>query len=372
MKSIASTIYIRIIFLLTLLLLIMIATINWIFDPGGIYPKKYLLNVDNSLTIKSYINKLVESKYGLLTPKDEWNERDLKKTLAEHFVDYDCAIIGSSRAMQISSYRHNNSLEGFCLNINNFGVSGGSLEDYMAMSNIIVSNKSHMPNTIVFAIDPWSFNLGRDFRWSQYKQNYINMINILSNDNKFVDLASKKKILNLINYKYFKRSLDSMHKSKVKRIVEAPKFNHSVGLDFPVTLPDGSHIYSNKYIHKTAKTIKKISGFHSYKIEKEKYYQEHAIVLFTKLIKYLKNNNINVIFVLTPYHEKVWSIKEQPVVKAMKVIEKKVHALGKSLKVNVIGSYNSEVLGCDSAEFYDEMHPKSSCLAKLQNKVSFY
>ena len=372
MKKLASAIYIKIIFLLTLSLVILVAIINWIVDPGGIYPKPYLLNADNSLTINTYINKLVESKYGLLTPKDEWNERDLKKTLAEHSVDYDCAIIGSSRVVQISSYRHNNSLEGFCLKINNFGVSGGSLEDYIAMSNIIVSNKSNMPDTIVFGIDPWSFNLGRDFRWSQYKKNYINMINILSNDNKFVESPSKKKMLNLINYEYLKRSLDVIYKSKVKRIVAAPKFNHSLGLDFPVTLPDGSHMYSNKYIHKTAKTIKTISGFHSYKIEKERYYQEHAIELFTKLVKYLKNNNINVIFLLTPYHDKVWSIKGQPVVKAMKVIEKKVHALAKSLKVTVIGSYNSEVLGCNSAEFYDEMHPKSSCLAKLQNKVSIH
>ena len=34
-------------------------------------------------------------------------------------------------------------------------------------------------------------------------------------------------------------------------------------------------------------------------------------------------------------------------------------------EIQIIGSYNSRKFGCSGEEFFDGMHPKSSCLSKL-------
>jgi hypothetical protein len=46
---------------------------------------------------------------------------------------------------KISTVRKNKSLSKFCGSIKNLGVSGGSLEDYLAISNIVLNNKVAIP-----------------------------------------------------------------------------------------------------------------------------------------------------------------------------------------------------------------------------------
>ena len=142
--------------LFVIFVLITIALTNFLIDPGNIYPKYY--SQDNRVTPEVFVKKLIESKYGLLMPEHTWNERDIKKALAEYPINYDCAIVGSSHLQPISSIRQNKSLVSICPSMKNLYVSGGTLEDYLAMSNIILKNKDFLPKTIVFGIDPWSLN----------------------------------------------------------------------------------------------------------------------------------------------------------------------------------------------------------------------
>ena len=34
-------------------------------------------------------------------------------------------------------------------------------------------------------------------------------------------------------------------------------------------------------------------------------------------------------------------------------------------EIQIVGSYNGGLVGCNGDEFYDEMHPKNSCMIKL-------
>ena len=121
--------YIKNLFLFVVFLLAATALTNFIVDPGNIYPKYY--SQENKVTPKVIIKKLIESKYGLLIPENTWNERDIKKALAEYPMNYDCAVIGSSHLVEISSNRQNKSLTSICSSLKNLGLSGGSLEDYL-------------------------------------------------------------------------------------------------------------------------------------------------------------------------------------------------------------------------------------------------
>lgn len=48
-------------------------------------------------------------------------------------------------------------------------------------------------------------------------------------------------------------------------------------------------------------------------------------------------------------------------------IESRVKKLGKDLGVRVLGSYNPINIGCNPGEFFDDMHARVSCLAKIVN-----
>ena len=75
---------------------------------------------------------------------------------------------------------------------------------------------------------------------------------------------------------------------------------------------------------------------------------------------------------LTPYHLKVWTIIDQAVVKAMEIIEYKVNELAKSIKIDVVGPYNPINIGCSEDIFFDDQHPKPSCLIKLERMTKIY
>ena len=114
----------------------------------------------------------------------------------------------------------------------------------------------------------------------------------------------------------------------------------NLGLEHVVLLPDGSTISSNEYITTSLKhKTDGISGNQNYKVIPGKWYNQNAIELLTRFVFYLKKN-FKVVFVMTPYHPVVWNFSEQPVVTAMKIVELKVHEIAKSLKIQVIGSFD--------------------------------
>ena len=369
-----SKTYIKKVFLIVFCLLVATAITNFIVDPGKIYPKIY--SQKDKSTPSTFIEELLESEYGLLVTKNTWNDRSLKKALAEYPINYDCAIIGSSHTEQISTFRDNKSLASFCSSMKNLEVDGGTLEDYLALSNIIINNYNFLPKTVFFGIDPWSLNFGRDKRWTIYAQDYFEMKSRLhaKSPSRVLNITSKDLLLNLINLQYLKRSINSIYEmqSNPTTPIPATKFNYKIGLKLPVILPDGSYIYSAEYIEKHKNDLSKLSGKHDYKIIKNSYYQDYAIETFEKLINQLKKSQINVVLVLTPYRHKVWSHPKQPIIKNLNIIESKVHEIAKLNGIQVVGSYNPNTLGCLENEFFDNQHAMDSCLIKLENRLISY
>jgi hypothetical protein len=366
--------YIKVTLFFSLVFLTIVAVINFIVDPGKIYHS--LSSSSNIKDADKYIQQLVKSKYGLLLSEGRFNDRELKKLLVDYSVNYDCVVIGSSHVMQIGSARDNSSLVETCKKIVNLGVSGGTMEDYLALSNIVLRNDKYLPKTILFGIDPWSLNLARDKRWLEYEQEYLDMKNRLSTSNK-VDVDSNTTLelfKNLFNFQYFKRSLQfifSSFNAENTEIQTMGKFDQSLGADEVVMLRDGSIIYSREFIQNT---IKQTNGFNNYKIIEDIWYQKHAVDIFVDLVQHLKQKGIKVILLMTPYHQKVWSVNKgrQPIVKAMVTVEKKVHEIAKSLGLTVIGSYHPEEVKCGKHQFFDGMHPKDNCLKNIDKIVVRY
>lgn len=363
--------YLRRLLVFSILIASIVALTNFFVDPGGVY-QKYRWNA-SSQTPKDFVKIIVESNFGVFRPENLFNEREIVRELASFPQKYDCAIIGSSHVKQISLLRKNKSLSSLCSSTRNLGVSGASLEDYIAISNIILRNE-FMPNKVFFGIDPWSLNFGRDKRYVQYKTEYLSMFNLI-NGSKNIDKDLSQNgflsiILNLFNLEYFNRSLNMLMKpNSLSEYTEAPKFEFDRGQSYPVLLPDGSLVYSSKFIQDAANSIENLDGYNNYKIVEGSYYQDYAVDFFIKLVNHFQENQIEVFFLLLPYHHSVIDYKDQPITETLNKVDAKISELATILQVNVIGSYNPYDLECQKDEFYDESHPKDSCLAKLNNKV---
>lgn len=351
--------YINLIFWLCTFNLSVVIIINFSIDPAGIYP-----SLSEKISPSDLVKQLVKSDHGVLIANDTWNERDIKKELALLPTKARCTIIGSSHAGQISSFGQTRSLSKTCTSLINLGVSGASLEDFLALSEITLQNKQSS-KTIVFVIDPWSLNPNRDTRWLRYKDEYYKMKDRLFGKSKSETPVTDLSILhNLISREYFLRSVSLFFTKNQRKIELAQKFDQHIGLPTSVILPDGSRIYSQKKIRESYDQA--VNGIDSYKIVKNKWYNEDSVEIFTKLINHLKRNGRNVIFVLTPYHPAVWKISEQSVVSAMIAMESKVNEIAKSNSILVVGSYHPDKIGCTANEFMDSMHAKRSCLNKLE------
>lgn len=355
--------YLYALLLITLFLLSGVGIINYIMDPACIY---HSINYRKNNSPKVYAADLLTSTHGLLWPNNSWNERDIKMALAQQVKDCDCAIIGSSHVMNISSFRKDKSLTSICDSLINLGVSGGTLEDYLALTWELTNNQS-APRTIVFGVDYWALSDRQDQRWERYKESYQSMREALMNgiskqeENKS---SNWEYLQNLINPDYFYRSLKKLVRKGLV-IQEAPDFDYSVGINVPVILPDGSLIYSQDYIKRSNENPIPIGGSRYKEKLSGLQYSERGVEFFSSLIRYLRARGINIVILMTPYHHNVWADEQSLTTKALLEIESLIRKLGHELDISVIGSYNPDVVGCEPEEFYDDMHPKPSCLSKL-------
>lgn len=366
--------YLSILLLCVTLCLVLVASINYTIDPAGVYHN----SIKSNNTTLTYVSKLINSQYGLIQPQNSWKEREIKRSLANQSEGVDCAIIGSSHVMQIRSYGKNRSLTTLCGSLINLGVSGGTLEDYLALS-FELTKTAQTTETIVFGIDPWSLNFQNDPRWQEYKDSYNSMAMRLKNDRIRIFINNVylkwKLFINLINFEYFLQSIQandtpdaSTNKSDKfsTSFKEAPSFDLSKGIEYPVTLPDGSHVYSKKYILENTSPNIPIGGI-NYKIKQGSQISEDAIKLFSLLLEKLNDNGVNSALIMTPYHHNVWKDKDSITTKALIEVESRIKKLGRDLDIKVLGSYNPKNIGCTPDEFYDHMHAKDSCLSKIKN-----
>jgi len=351
-------------FTIVIISLICVAGINFFIDPGKIYNTKKTL-------LDKYITVLLNSStYGVV--QDGWNERDVKVALAKQVNHYECAIIGSSHAMQLGVYT-TPALKNLCKSVMNFSVSGGALEDIVVFTQLLHQNDNI--KKVIIDIDPWSLKFNMDTRWKKNKIIYDDFIkNTVVKENQNYDNYKWHLVKNLINLEYFIESLKKIKKYSQLDILENQKIrlnrtsNYIVGFEYPGTLSDGSHVYSKGYIKKQRNYIfNKDLDKADYKIS-GKLYTEEAISLLREVVRTFKKLDKQVLLLLTPYHPDVFRQNLEEVQYIQK-IEVKIKEFAELNGVNVLGSYNPNIIGCTNSEFLDYMHARIECLNKINFKI---
>ena len=116
--------------------------------------------------------------------------------------------------------------------------------------------------------------------------------------------VESNKLKNLINFEYTIRSLNGLQRILMKGPFEIQEVNafEEVGIDDPVKLPDGSHIYSSSFLRNVTQDIPE---GRPYGTDGEVSSKE-GIREYKKFLKWLQKNDLVPILLMTPYHPNVW------------------------------------------------------------------
>lgn len=359
-----ETAYLRILMATAFTILAIIALVNIVIDPAGLY---FLSNRNP----QHYADQLVRSEHGLWWPDNSFADRAVKKALARHASAYDCVVIGSSHAMQIGSQRDIPSLAAPCPSILNLAVGGASLEDDFALAFLALQQGG--PKTILLGVDPWTLRFGADSRWTLYEDAYRAAQSAIlgrAGDTGWRDWDAVwlDRLSNLVSLGYTVRSIEQYMNgnrpaTEQNAAVPAPRIDYAVGGKDAVLLPDGSLEYSAEALRNYAARRIPLGG-DSYKTDAP--IDPLAISAYKSLILWIRQHGVEVILLLTPYHEQVLAAPESPNARALQAAEPVVRAMAKSLGVRVIGTYDPHKAGCDADAFLDFMHAKPRCLALLR------
>jgi hypothetical protein len=341
-----------------------VVTLNIAVDPAGIYRS-------DRANPASYVGALIKSERGLWWLEHSYNDRALKRALASYSGKVDCVVVGSSRSMQIGSHSPAKALAPECGTVLNLGVSGAALEDHYVLSYAAV--REGPPRKIIVAVDPWLFAFGKDARWSQYRGEYDEASRTILGKAQPPHPKEhglwREKLVNLVSAEYTVRSIETAVRewgSDPRAISPVESLDEKAGGPHPALMPDGSLVYSAKYIAAAAKLPVPLGGT-TYMTD-GRLNEQHAIDAYRSLLRWIKSKGVEPILLMVPYHENVWKSPNSATTLALKRVEPIVYGLGKELGIRTIGSYRPEAIGCEAAEFYDFMHPTMDCLTRLARR----
>ena len=264
-------------------------------------------------------------------------------------------VIGSSRIMQISN-------DNFNKQILNLGVSGASVEDHIAIT--LMALEKFNVDTILLGADPWLFNdFANQIRWKSISEEYKNSLKSIQQKSKNFKVIENKNYRE--NYFFYEQFLEKLYNFlNIRKLDLEIKANQIDNLTKDVILRDGKRVVANKKIEGKIKANLIEYSMYQYKFSDE-YYE-----IYKSFIEHLKNvHNKEVVLVLPPYYLPSYKLSIQA--KPFYIdLEKKFKKLSKETNIKIIGSYDASSVSCDDDEFYDDMHPKDSCMKKITNSIN--
>jgi hypothetical protein len=276
------------------------------------------------------------------------HERVIKRALAIEGGG-DCAAVGSSRMMEITTSDFT-AVDQACQRFLNLGVSGGAYEDEMTLAYLAAgTNGLHH---IMFGIDPWTFRLNADDRYTEFGTDY----------------RSAKCFFEIGPCELF--SVRGLLRSGVRRAWILVSKGRQPGRAFKLgsfrnddeaTIDqDGTYKYSKTYIRQSAG--KWYEPHLRYKIAAPAV-DSSVVLSFGKMIAVLKERRIRVSFFLAPYHPRVFRCEASETCAALNETEQAARDLARKLDVAVFGSYYPSTI--EQSQFMSDMFPQPSAVKQL-------
>lgn len=348
-------------------LLVLLAMVNWFADPAQILKAGHyeqgmaeiLLKGLNVANISNYDERLVQKHYisGLAEKRD-------------------VIVLGSSRTMQVNSAFFPNA------RFFNHGVSGASLEDYMAIFEMY-EEKNQKPDIVILGLDAWVLNKNSgQARWrsiADYYERFLSRLGLKdkTSDKRFSfqqkELFGIEKQLQIISASYFQSSIRYLHELAIYHKEKGSEYYPTslTELDVNVKLFDGSVSYKSDHRLMSASEVLRraqsaverdsmysLSAFHE--LDREEVFK------FERFVKYLIDQDIEIIFFFAPYHPYIYKhIIDSDEYKIVLEVESYFKMVALQNNIRVIGSYDPEISGFDERDFSDARHARREAIARL-------
>ena len=255
--------------------------------------------------------------------------------------------------MQVSS----DSLNDAALNLS---VSGASIEDMVALAGEAVAKLR--PKRVLISADPWLFNKNNDQqKWRTIAPLHQHWLTLMADQ---VDIRSGE-------YRYFQPTgTQADAESLPSTVFDTVNMSRTlVATDRNIEAVakkayDGFHIYGENYVATTQSEM--IAGFGDLRYYGMRSFDlnDDAQAQFKHLVNWLNAQDIDVYFVLSPYHPGLYERLHNEAAKVLEM-ERVYQQFAVDLGATIVGSYDPSKMGCPAEEFYDGMHPTEGCMKKV-------
>jgi hypothetical protein len=337
---------------------VLMATVNYVVDPAGLF----------QVGGEREVARLLQAGSNVVVSWNALDDRQIQRHYVEGLTGAPAWIlVGSSRGLFT---RHQAvASESFF----NHGVSGATIEDFVAIVGLY-SERGLLPKHIILTIDPWILNRSNgQWRWQSLRGAYYPMARSLgiSLDHGlkafYVD-ATVRRMAELLSPSYFQTSLRALLYAPPGAPHLLPTDRDEPG-DFATILRDGSLVYPrnehNRAPDDVARTVRE-GLYKGYSLGSFHRLDPDLLDALNRTITFVMDRGVELTLVLIPYHpleyQRMMRSLEHRIVSD---VESTIHDVAQEHAVVVLGSYDPAKAGCAAEEFYDAIHPRPTCTQRL-------
>lgn len=347
--------------LLFLPLLALIVHVNYSIDCQG-----YFLG---DLDTRSIVEMILDGKdivgFDLILAR----QREVLDTLVANMNDNtvpETIVLGSSRAMQLSE-------EIVGTSFYNSSTSGADFCELLC-EFYIYDRRGRLPQNIIIGVDPWIFNLDID---AQSKRSDPMMYAEFVSERLGIPIPYETEDTSqnwqyLFDLSYFQGNLDSLQNEAVTsgEVQPVPDGVDPYTLDAEIRRPDGSIIYSVSYRNRPQEEIDMDILYQTGGMSFLGNYPEpdpQRLAIFEAWLQYMQEKDINLFFFLAPYPPAEYdnALEKAEEYGGFLGTEEAIRALGRKYNIPVYGSYDPYAIPAESTDFYDGLHPRYECVARI-------
>lgn len=367
-KNYYQNLLLRFIYLI-LFFLVSVLLFNYYFDGDKQFFKQK--SFETSLT-----NKLLHEENVMVC--SNYNDRSVQRFMLQHLLKRpQVLVLGSSRTMPINQNLFKKRT------FYNASITSASLEDDIALFNIF-QKKWQNPDVVILSLDPWILGVNegktqwRTTFFTEYGEGKKLLLkNSLRPTYKEKIQGVYAKYIQLLSFNYFKDSLKNIPLIRnalklnmpLDGLIAKPANIDSYTYPSCITLfPDGSHYFSRNDEYSTAAQVESLSSVQIQNIDSMIVEDKHRDI-FEAFIKYLLKQKIKVVFYFPAYEPHAYyDIESDSKYNTINLVEQYFLAISRRYHIEVIGSYNPNIMSLNSVDFIDYIHLKRKSIDKVFNK----
>ena len=333
----------------TLSLLACVALFNFLVDSHGAFGRgrglgKAVRHLTNNTLVAGEFGRLEERELQRLVIRDYPRRRDI-------------IALGSSRSFLMRKRFISGDKDFF-----NHSVTAAGIPDYVTIIGMY-RECGQLPRTVMLSVDPWMFNKNNGAGdWWQPLARYYDIIvgEIYGQSTKTKNSVNISKYLQLINLEYTTTNYQHLRKGSKLVPVQTTEIN-----DF-IREPDGSlHLPYSMRFAKAEKTITSPANVINLRFLHDFDYLSHT-GLFEDLVRYLKNNGVDVILVLLPINPSLYEhLDKSPKGRLVLSVENYLKDVAARYDIKLIGSYDPKPYGFTGKDFFDTIHGHEGVARKV-------